>query len=461
MLRKGNNMRHTLLVCTTAALLAGCMPRITDAPANARVDTPEQWRTPFAATTADAHQPLWRTAFGDPRLAELVEQALRNNPDIQIAMVHVAEARAQESVARALLLPSVDVSVPAARSRALGATGQAMLATSTQPVFQASYEVDLFGRNAAQIEAAQANTAAAEASQRAAQLAVASATATSFISLLALDSRLALLRSTVATREDDVRIARRREKTGYASQMEVRQAEAELHATAQQIPVAEKAIAQQENALSVLVGMAPAEIARSSRFAALHPPTVPQSLPSALAANRPDIALAAHNLAATSANLRIAQRQFLPQITLNASLGAVASTALHSPVHIWSLGGSVLAPLFSGGRLDAQFGAATAQRDQAAFTYQRAVLTGFREVEDQLVNLDRLRLQATELTQQETAVTALLRHASNRYRAGYAAYLDQVDAQRSLLAVQLTLLQTKADRLTASVALYQALGSTP
>jgi outer membrane protein TolC len=117
-----------------------------------------------------------------------------------------------------------------------------------------------------------------------------------------------------------------------------------------------------------------------------------------------------------------------------------------------------LAPIFSGGRLQGQFDAATAQRDQAAFAYRKTVLTAFREVEDQMAVIDRFNAQEQALMAQRAAVADALRHATNRYRAGYSPYLEQLDAQRSLLGVDLALIQLRADRLNAYVALYQALG---
>jgi outer membrane protein TolC len=159
--------------------------------------------------------------------------------------------------------------------------------------------------------------------------------------------------------------------------------------------------------------------------------------------------------------MRVARAQFMPRIDLAASAGAVISSGLSDPVGIWSLGGSVLAPLFSGGRLQGQFDAATAQRDQAAFDYRATVLNVFREVEDQLAAISRLDEQEVALVAQRVAVAASLRHATNRYRAGYSPYLEQVDAQRVLLAVDISLVQLRNDRLTACVALYQALGGSP
>src|SRR5690606_26964442 len=130
--------------------------------------------------------------------------------------------------------------------------------------------------------------------------------------------------------------------------------------------------------------------------------------------------------------------QFLPQVRLTGSAGAVLSSALGDPVALWSLGGSVLAPLFSGGRLEAQVETAGARRDQAAFAYRRTVLTAFREVEDNLAAVQRLREQRERLEAQRDAVAEALRHATNRYQAGYSSYLEQLDAQRALLNVELS-----------------------
>lgn len=439
--------------------LAGCVPGISAPPAASTVTPPEGWRTVFAeGATVDG---AWWQAFGDPRLLALVEQARAHNSDIAIAIARVQEARAQERASRALLLPSLNASLPASHGRSLTALGTVSEATMAQPQFQASYELDLFGRNRAQIDAAAANTLASDAARQATILSVTSATATGYVTLLALDERLRVLRETLTSREAALRIARSRAEAGYTSDLELRQAEAEYRGTQQQIPVVETAIARQENALSLLTGDTPRGIVRGGAFAALRRPDVPALLPSELTRRRPDILQAEYALAATDARLRAAQRQFLPQIQLTAAVGEVINSSLRDNVSVWSLGGSVLAPIFAGGRLRGQFDAATAQRDQAAFGYQRAVLGAFREVEDQLAILARLDDQEQALTAQRDAVAGSLRHATNRYRAGYSTYLEQVDAQRALLSVDLSLIQLRNDRLTALIALYQAVGGAP
>lgn len=451
------NRRAIALIAGTG-LLASCAPALTPPPAASAVSSPLQWRTP---QRSDAMIEVdWWKAFGDPRLSELVELARANNADVAIAAARVREARAQERVSRALLLPSLDFTEQGAESRSLGPFGTPVEGLTLQPVFQASYEIDLFGRNRAQADAARANAAAAQAASDAALLSVTAATASGYITLLALDQRIETLRATLVTRGQALRIARDRQEAGYTSQLELRQAEAEYRAAEQQIPAAEAALARQENALSVLVGEPPRGIRRGN-FAALGKPAIPSVLPSELARRRPDILQAEYALAASDARMRAARAQFLPQIRLAASAGTIVSSALDDPVGIWSVGGSILAPIFNGGRLRGQFDAATAQRDQAAFAYRRTVLTAVREVEDQLAVIARLDDQEVSLRAQRAAVADAARHAANRYRAGYSPYLEQIDAQRSLLSVDLALVQLKADKLTALVALYQALGGAP
>jgi outer membrane protein TolC len=181
-------------------------------------------------------------------------------------------------------------------------------------------------------------------------------------------------------------------------------------------------------------------------------------LPTELLRHRPDVAQAESALAAADASLAVARAQFMPTLRLTGTAERVLSSSLPDPVTIWSLGASVLAPIFEGGRLQGQSDAAAARRDQAAWTYRRTVLTALREVEDNLAAVARLREQRARLQSQRDAVAEALRHATNRYRAGYAPYLEQLDAQRSLLAAELALVQAAGDELNALVALNQALG---
>lgn len=452
---------HTTKIAAIAGamLLSACAPALRDAPAAASATVPAQWRTPLGVT-APVEADWWR-GFGDAQLSALVEKAQANNPDVRLAAARVEEARATERGSRGLLLPVLGAGVEGGLRREITPFGTALESVAIQPTFRASYELDLFGRNAARIAAAEATVAARTAEEEAARLAVAAAAASGYITLLALDARLVVLEETVTARQQALKFARDRAEVGYTSQLELRQAEAEYQAAVQLVPQIKAQIARQENALTVLTGELPGGIARGGRLSDLRMPAPPATLPSQLLRRRPDVAAAEFRIVAADAQMRAARAQFMPSINLGANAGLAISDLLADPISVWSLGGSVLAPIFQGGQLTAQLDTATAQRDQAAWAYRSAVLTAFREVEDRLAVFANLTDQDAALRAQRTAVADALRHASNRYRAGYTAYIEQVDAQRALLAVDLSLIQIRADELTTLVGLYQAVGGAP
>lgn len=453
-------MRNPILVAATSALaLSACVPTLQDAPVGAAVAPPVEWRTQLA--TAAPVEDQWWSSFGDPQLTRLVEQARLNNPDIRIAAAKVEDARATEQGSRGYLLPSLGAGVEGGVRREVSTFGQAQESVVAKPAFRASYEVDLFGKNAARVDAAEAGFAASAAGEEAARLAVTAATASGYIMLLALDARLAVLEETLASRQDAVKFARDRAEVGYTSQLPLRQAEAEYQATAQLVPQLKAQIARQENALSTLTGKLPGSIERGGSLSDLKTPAAPATLPSELLRRRPDIAAAEYRIAAADAKMRMSRADFMPSLDLGASAGLVLSDLLADSIGIWSLGGSILAPIFQGGRLQAQLDGATAQRDQAAWAYRSTVLKAFREVEDQMAVFVNLGGQASALQAQRVAVADALRHARNRYRAGYSPYIEQVDAQRALLGVELSQIQTKAEELTTLVGLYEAVGGAP
>lgn len=451
--------KSVILAAVSALTLSACAPALQQVPPGSAVAPPAEWRTPLGVTAPVEAD--WWNGFGDPQLTRLVEQARANNADVQVAAARVEEARATELGSRGYLLPSVGAGVEGGVRREVSPFGRAQESIAAQPTFRASYELDLFGKNAARVDAAKAGVAASAASAEAARLSVSAATATGYITLLALDKRLAVLEATRDARARALKFARDRAEVGYTSQLELRQAEAEYQATVQLLPQLKAQIARQENALSVLTGTVPGAIIRGGTLEQLRQPAPPATLPSQLLRRRPDIAAAEYAIAAADARMRVARAEFMPSINLGASAGVVLSDLLANPISVWSLGGSVLAPIFQGGRLQAQLDGVTAQRDQAAWTYRSVVLNAFREVEDRMALLANLREQEVALVAQQKAVADALRHAQNRYRAGYTPYIEQIDAQRALLGVELSLVQTKADELTTLVGLYQAVGGAP
>jgi len=440
-----------------AIALAGCAGVRPEPPKAATVQAPGQWRT-LGAPGDVAIDAAWWTAFGDPALTQAVETALAHNTDVAIAAARVEEARAQFRLAEAQRLPNVAGAAGGGRQRDVSPFGTPREQTAGQAQVSAAYDLDLFGRLAASSGAARASLLATEAARESVRLAVASAAASGYISLRALDARLVVLRSTLQAREESMRLTRRRADTGYSPRLEAQQAEAEYHATEQLIPATEAAIARQENGLAVLLGDSPRAILRGRELAELSPPAVPAGLPAALLRRRPDLAQAEQQLVAADRSLDAARAAFMPNIQLTASGGVVDSNLLTDPIKVFAIGGSALTPILDSGRLKAQQSAAAARRDQAAFAYRRAALTAFREVDDALTIETHAARQEAALEAQRDVLASALVLATNRYKAGYAPYIEKLDAQRSLLAADLQIVQVQADRLNAAVVLYQALG---
>ena len=436
--------------------LAGCAGPRPDAPASAAVTPPVAWRG--ASGAGSEITAGWWNAFGDPVLARVVETALANNVDIAISAERVEDARAQFRLAQGQLLPSIGIGGGGGRERFLNAFGKGTYQTAGEVELSLSYDLDLFGRLRNASKAARAAMLASEAAHDNVLLAVASSAASGYIGLRALDTRLGILRDTLTARANSLRIAQRRAKSGYATQLELEQAEAEYRATEQQIPATELAIARQEDGLSLLLGDNPRAIERGLTLSSLTTPSVPVAVPSTLLRRRPDITQAEQQIVAADRSLDAARAAFMPDIQLTTSGGYVASTLIGDPVALFSLGGSILAPIYEGGRLQAQADIAAARRDQAALAYRKAALNAFREVEDALATLQRTNEQQRALQLQRDALARALIQARKRYRAGYSSYLEELDAQRGLLSAELSLVQAQSDRLGAAVSLYQALG---
>ncbi|MEJ1968978.1 MAG: efflux transporter outer membrane subunit [Rhizomicrobium sp.] len=439
-------------------LLAACAGPRPEIPPQAATVPPQDWRSAPAAATAEVDAAWWQ-AFADPALTHIVETALANNVDIAIAASRVAEARGQFHLAQAQRWPNVTGTAGGGRERDVNpGFGIPEEQTAGQAEVSVSYDLDLFGRLADASDAARAALLSSEAARDNVRLATAASAASGYITLRALDARLDVLRRTLAARADSLRIARRRAEVGYASQLDLAQAEADYRTAEQLIPAAQLAIARQENGLSILLGDNPRAIERGVELHAIALPVVPPAVPASLMRRRPDIVAAEDQLVAADHSLDSARAAFLPDVQLSAAGGVVGSTLIASPVGIFSLGGSILAPIFDSGRLQAQQETVAARRDQAAFAYRKTALGAFREVEDALSAVRRLDEQEASLAAQRATLAHALALATSRYREGYSPYLDQLDAERGLLSTELALVQARSDRLTAVVTLSQALG---
>ena len=452
-------------VVLASAALTGCMPAHRQAPELASLAIPQDWSTPHSANTTASQTPVnaqWWQAFGDATLDRHVEAALAHNADLLAAGARLDAARAQLELSRAALGPTLGATLGVQAQRALGATGVATTHV-VQPGLQASWEPDLWGRLHTLANASELRLRASQADRDAVALSISTTTAQTYIGLLALEAQLAQTQGTATSRAEALRIAQDKAQAGYTSQLQVTQAESEYQSVLQSLPQLQAAIARQYNALRLLTGELPGQRdpadAQPGRLAQLRLPSVPVALPSELLRRRPDLAQAESLLAASDASLEASRAAFLPQVSLSASLGTLYIDALgYSPAGLWSIGGSVLAPLFDQGRLSAQYDNAAAQRDQAAFAYRGATLAAFGEVENALVGVDRLQQQMNHAMRRRDVLARSLGYAKDRYDAGYAPYLEQLDAQRNLYQTEIEVINLRQSQLVNQLNLYKAMG---
>lgn len=445
------------------AALAACTPLKTAPPPAPTLEVPTAWRG-GGQQGAAADSLVW-SAFGDPVLGELVRRALARNGDVRMAISRLQEYQARVRLADSAAQPTLNAAISPGRARAIGGLGTPVEATSLAGNLQASYEIDLFGKLASASAAARADLRSQQALAAATGLAVAANTASGYLNLRGLDAQLALAKATLASRERSLALAKRQFEVGYSSRLDWAQAQAEYHVTAAVVPQLERSIAQQENALAVLIGATPGSatgtIVRGAPFEQLGAPLVDAGLPSELLRRRPDIVQAELTVAAADASLAAARDQMLPSVRLNASTGLQAyslTQLLNAPYLLWSVGGSVLAPLFDGGRLQAQADISASLRDRAVLGYETVVRNAFADSDNALTAVQRLDQQLVETVQRQQAAAEVLRVAHNRYANGYASYLEELDAQRNAFAADQAVLQLRTAALSARVDLFRALG---
>ncbi|MWL72789.1 efflux transporter outer membrane subunit, partial [Escherichia coli] len=310
---------------TIAVALVACQS-VDVTPAKPSLQIPAQWR----ATTGPASpaEQLWWRNFHDNHLNQYVDQALRNNSDVLIARERINEYQAQVYASEGSLFPSLDAGVSGTRARSQSvAPGQPVYGALYKGSLTASYDVDIWGVNRNNARAAEASLAAQKAAAAAADLTVASSVASGYVTLLALDEQLRVTQSTLKSREEAYSLAKRQFETGYSSRLELMQSDSELRSTRAQIPQLQHQIVQQENALSLLLGGNPGEVARSAEFDTLTPLRLPSQLPSTLLNRRPDIVQAERQLIASDATLAASRASLLPSINLTAT-GSVQDRTL-------------------------------------------------------------------------------------------------------------------------------------
>jgi multidrug efflux system outer membrane protein len=407
----------------------------------------------------------WIDLIQDSVLRQLVDTSLRENRDVRTALAVIDEFRAQYRATRGGLLPAVTANGQTARQEQVFGT----FGSSTYDVFRAtadlSWELDVWGRLRRSTGAARSDLVAREEDRRALQLSLIGDVATAYFDLRAADLNLAIARRTLDSRRQTLTLARRRLDQGLISELDVRQFEAEVASPAASVADFERQVAQQENALSVLVGHNPGAIARGralTQMAARIP--VHAGVPSALLANRPDVRGAEATLRAATARIGVAQAAWLPTFTITGQYGSQSNEFAKwfaSGTNIWQAFAGVSIPVFTQGRPGAgeQVNIARARATQARFRYEQTVLVALREVENALVGLRTAQDRSAAQERQVIALRRALELADMRYRNGVSSYLDVLDAQRGLFGAELALTQAERDQLVTAVQLYRAVGA--
>ncbi|MGD0484866.1 MAG: efflux transporter outer membrane subunit, partial [Gemmatimonadales bacterium] len=399
---------------------------------------PQPPRSLAAAALADLS---WLDILRDTALTRLVEQALRQNRDVALAQARIDEYRALMGAARAPLLPSVSVNGSASKNQiALGAIPPVAY-TAYRLTGDLAWELDFWGKNRRGLQAATADEAAQEAAARGAVLSLVSDVAGGYLQLLELDQEHAVAEQTLASRRATLALARERFARGVISELDVRQFEAQVAVPAARLAQVEQLRSQQEHALDVLLGEGPAPIPRGvSLAAAARGVTVPDSIPAALLARRPDVEQAERAYAAASARIGVADAARLPTVSITGSYGSQTAT----PGALFGAGGTVYTllagvsvPIFTGGRLSDQARAARARADEARAAYERTVLAALGEAGDALAGVRSARDVAAAEETQAVALRRALELAELRYGSGVSGYLEVLDAERGLFEAEL------------------------
>jgi outer membrane protein, multidrug efflux system len=462
-------IRRLTTVIALALLATGCV--LGPDYQRPEIPTPPAWRDlPAEEARTLANTPWWEL-FDDPQLQELIRIALAENQDLLIATERIAEARARYGFTRADLYPRVDGSATVGHLH----TSEGSLVHTPEgdvldddggdsPIYalsaDVSWEIDFFGRVRRATESELALLLGTEEARRSVALTLVAAVAESYFELRDFDRRLEIARRTIGSLQESLQLAQDRFEGGITSELDMRQADAELRSVEAVVFDLERLIAMKENELSVLLGRSPRAIVRGRPLEEQRRPgDVPAGLPAELLDRRPDIRVAEQNLAAATANIGEAKALLFPRIALTGSFG-LASTEIDNFFDgtSWNLLGNLLQPIFNAGQNRRRVEITESRQRQVLYEYHRTILLAFQETEDALVAYRKTGELHQAQTARVLAVRKVLDLSETRYRGGVTAYLEVLDAQRSLFGAELDEAETLGNHQVWLVRLYKALG---
>lgn len=453
-----------------AALVLGSLGGCANSPASLRgtstVTIPSAWQQEKpTAVPVPSDLARWWAQFNDPVLNEVVASALRTSVDVRTALSRISESRARYRLDRADYFPMLSASASGQSNRAENRQTDIV---STDRRFSAgldaSWEIDLFGRQRALVRAAAADLAQTEANYHAAQVSLIAEVATAYVSLRSATAQIAVVERSLATRQETVQLTRWREQAGLVSALDTQQSVSLLEQARASLPPLYQAAEQTRNQLALLSGLLPGAL--DTLLAAERPVPIAMEniaigIPADTLRQRPDIRAAEAALEAATARTLASQRRRFPSLSLSGTLGVEASRFgdLTSPTTaVANAVGSLTAPIFDAGRIRQSIRIQTALEEQAFIGYEASVLTALSEVENALIAERRTQERLGVLVHAITAAESAATLAQQQYEAGSVDLITVLDAQRTLLSLQQQQVTTKADRAAASIQLYKALG---
>jgi multidrug efflux system outer membrane protein len=401
----------------------------------------------------------WANFFVDERLKQLIELALANNRDFQVAMLKVEQSQAQYRITRSASAPKVSAAASYQKSYANNLTSDQWNAS----LGSTAYEVDLFGRIRSLNKQALEKYFATVEGKRSAQVALVAEVATQYFAWRLAEDQISLAKQTLQTVQDSYALNKATFDAGASTELDLRTAEGQVQTAKISMLSYERERQQAENYLVLLIGQSlPEKFSAAGSFneAALLA-DIPAGLPSDLLQQRPDILAAEHTLKAANASIGAAKAAFFPAITLTASAGSTSSALENlfgSGTGVWSFSPQINVPLFTAGENKATLEAAKVSKSIEVQNYLKAIETAFREVADALVASQSYTKQIKEESLLITAQQRRYELANLRYRQGEDSYLSVLSSQQDLYSAQRELLQVRYRQLTSQISLYKALG---
>lgn len=452
-------MKKLLICMFVAAGLSGC--HIYKAYQRPEAIMPDSlYRQSEVAAEADSVSLAslsWRQLFTDPMLQDLIETGLENNTDLNIARLKVEEAEAMLMTSRLSYLPSVTLSPQGSVSGLAGekATKTYNLAAS------AEWEIDVFGKVLNAKRGAKAVLEQSEAYRQAVQTQLVATIANSYYSLLMLDKQLDITRQTAETWRENVHAMEVLKRAGQTTEMAVAQTRASQLSAEASVLSLERQINEMENSLSVLLGMTPQKIERSTLDSQEFPDSLSVGVPLQLLSHRPDVKQSEAELAAAYYATNVARAAFYPSITLSGSAGwtnSAGAAVLNPAQWLLSAVGSIVEPLFNKGQNMANLKVAKAQQEEALLSFRQSLLDAGAEVNNALTQWQTARARIVLDEQQSESLRSALRSSELLMRHSSQNYLEVLTARQTLLQAELNATADRFDEIQGVINLYHALG---